>query len=238
MCLSILHAEKRSVFREKVEKREHDWYFRLFGNLTREATTKEEYHRFGDNHISFITFNYDRSLEQFLFESLLNSFEGVDEHRAREQLARIPIIHVYGKPAPLPWELCDEPEGLPYGDSELATFNLLDAVDNIHVVHEERANPSLEGARELISQAERIFFLGFGYAKENLDTLGLPTILKPTQRIYGTAMGFIPKDIMDMQLWFAEGLRYPQKPTEDTRSKVHLKDCDCAALLREFLERK
>jgi hypothetical protein len=235
VCLSILHAEKRSVFREKVEKREHDWYFRLFGNPTREATTKEEYHRFGDNHISFITFNYDRSLEQFLFEGLLNSFEGTDEHRARELLARIPVIHVYGRPAPLPWELGDKPEGLPYGDSEFATFNLLDAVDNIHVVHEERENPELERARDEIAKAERIFFLGFGYAKENLDALGIPGVLKAHHQVYGTALDAVEKEIKDIEQIFLGGLTHAVNSNLFAYKQIHILNCDCAHLLRQFL---
>ena len=97
ICLSIHYAERKSRFREQVEKPEHDWYFYLYNRLTREATGKEDYRQFGGNPIPFVTFNYDRSLEDFLLTSLLHSFEGMDEQTAKEELEKTPIIHVYGR---------------------------------------------------------------------------------------------------------------------------------------------
>jgi len=235
ILLSILRHERESGFGNNAKEPHRDWYSYLYDRMTRELIGKDGYKEFGRNKVAFITFNYDRSLEHFLFRSF-HSFEGATAQEVKEQIDRIDINHVYGKLSPLPWQDRDASKALEYGADDSNSYGKLPGmVQNLYVVHEERMNPELEKARTAISKAERIFFLGFGYAKENLEALGLPGILKPTQLVYGTTMGFIDKEIVDMQLHLAEGLRYPQKPTEDTRSKVHLKDCDCVALLREFL---
>jgi hypothetical protein len=235
ICLSILGAERLSHFREDLDHRECDWYFFLYNMLTRKATGKEGYLRFGENPIAFVTFNYDRSLEHFLFDSLRHSFEAVDEAKAKQQLDAIPIIHVYGKPAPLPWELTDGEAVLEYGEQikRLVSIDLPTVINNLHVVHEERVNPELEKARKEIRKAERIFFLGFGYADENLDALGIPDGLGAGHEIYGTAMGWTKKERHDIQSRFAAGLK--KAGNIYGRNQVQIWDCDCVSLLREFL---
>jgi hypothetical protein len=58
---------------------------------------------FGDNKVSFITFNYDRVIEWFFVTALSNSY-----HRSKRDCAAvlksIPIIHLHGRLGYLPWE--------------------------------------------------------------------------------------------------------------------------------------
>jgi hypothetical protein len=236
ICLSILYAEKESSFRERVTKPEQDWYFHLYNTLTRQAMQKEGYRLFGENPTAFVTFNYDRSLEHFLFESLLHSFEGIDEKKAKEQLDRTPIIHVYGRPGPLPWEQDDDQRVLPYGSDidDFAVRNLRGIIANIHIVHEEKTNPELDKAHEEISRAERLFFLGFGYAEENLKSLGFPGALRPAHRIYGTALGWMPKEVEQIRNRLADGLNHDRQDKPDRRGQVTICNQDCVHLLREF----
>ena len=53
------------------------------------------------NKISFVTFNYDRFLETWLFERIRYSF-GLEEDAAVATLQKIPIHHVYGMFGPVP----------------------------------------------------------------------------------------------------------------------------------------
>jgi hypothetical protein len=235
ILLSILHHERESRFAHNMKEPGRDWYSLLYDRMTRESTGKDSYKELARNQVAFITFNYDRSLEHFLFRSL-HSFEDATPENVKEQIDQIMISHVYGKLSLLPWQDNDTSKVLGYGDDASESYGRLPSViQNLYVVHEERTNPELEKARTTISEAERIFFLGFGYADENLKVLGIPATLKPTQLVYGTTMGFTEKERKDMQLRLADGLRHPQKPNEDARGKVHLKDCDSVALLREFL---
>ena len=58
---------------------------------------------FGKNRISFITFNYDRSIEHFLYTALCNGY-GKDPREVAEQLSTIPVVHLHGNLGALPWQ--------------------------------------------------------------------------------------------------------------------------------------
>jgi len=237
VACAILTAEMGSTFREAMsrDKAKFDWYTVLLTRLTEDLTKKTDYDRLADNRVSFITFNYDRSLEHFLSESLIHSFHGTSPEGIRRILQAIPIIHVYGQVAPLDWqEFCDAETGIPHG-TNVNQVSVPDLIDNLHVMYEERRDPDLERSRTLLSEADRIFFLGFGYAKENLEILGLPDALRPGQYVYGTAMGLTQKEIERIEMLLRQGLKRPQNPGH-VLGEIHLnRDFDCVALLREHL---
>ncbi len=136
----------------------------------------------------------------------------------------------------MPWQEDDVSKVLEYGADDLKSFGRLpEMVKNLYVVRDERANPELEKVRTAISGAERIFFLGFGYAKENLEALGLPEVLRPRHQIYGTALGWTPKEVGDITDTFADGLHRSGNDSAMVRDQVKIRDCDCVHLLREFL---
>ena len=133
---------------------------------------------FKHNRVGFITFNYDRSLEQFLFASLQNTYNKSDAECA-EQIEQIPIIHVHGALGKLRWQ---DPNGIPYGTIEKSTllniFNfdpsLADnATSQIKVFGENQSVQEFQKAFELLSQAEKVYFLGFSYHQANMTRLNL-----------------------------------------------------------------
>ena len=187
----IFTAERNSTFREKMRNRNQDWYSYLFERLTDKLVTKEDYVHFGENKASFITFNYDRSLEHFLYESLRNSFNGIEAAKLQEQINKLRVIHVFGQIAGLEWQEVED--RIEYRRN----INLVDVqrlADNLRIIYEENENSVFEEAHKLISEAKRIFFLGFGYAKENCELLKIPVILNTHPEVYGTALGFTEKE--------------------------------------------
>ena len=72
------------------------WYEYLFQKLKAEAETPKA---FSENRLSIITYNYDRSLEYFLFTSIRNTF-GLDESAAAQVFSTIPIVHIHGMLGP------------------------------------------------------------------------------------------------------------------------------------------
>jgi hypothetical protein len=235
ICLAILKAEKQSHFREDVEKPERDWYFYLYNRLTRGFATQESYCCFPQSNVAFITFNYDRSLEHFLFESVLHSCEGIDSAKAKEIMSQIPIIHVYGQVGGLGWQAVGP--RIAYGgeSDDFSQIDLLSVIENLYVVHEERVNPELERAREVIKEAERIFFLGFGYAKENFEVLGFPDVLNKAHRVSGTAMDSTSSEIQGIESYFRNGLVHSGVGSTIARTQVRICGGDCVQLLRDFL---
>ena len=73
------------------------WYQKLFEKM---KTTVDKFH---ENNVTFISFNYDRSLEQYLFHKL--KYSQVDKASECEgAINRLTFIHVYGKLGNLPWQ--------------------------------------------------------------------------------------------------------------------------------------
>ena len=192
----ILHAEKESRFDEDMtdENKKMDWYGYLFNRLTHTMIDPKSYSKFNDNKVGFITFNYDRSLEYFLHKSLINSFKmpnglpHIEPQIDFSNLISIPIYHVYGVVAKLPWQI--DP-GLEYGkELNLRLIEILK--NNIRIIH-ERTNKEIEDIKKLVASAKRIFFLGFGFADANLKAIGIPEVLTGYQEVYGTAFGLLRK---------------------------------------------
>ena len=221
----ILQGEHDGDFREKAPNPDQDWYSYIWKRMTDVITKQEDYKRFSENKVDFITFNYDRSLEQFLFESLGYGFYDISEGQLIEELEKRRIIHVYGQIAPLDWKV--KFESLSYGAKPdnlwLSKYN-----NNIKIIREAENTKEVEDAISLIEKARRIFFLGFGYAKENLDLLKLPQVLKKGVKVYGTAYGLTPNEILKIKNNF--------RPILDTDLKyIHIEDMDSLMLLRQFL---
>jgi len=226
IAFRILAAEHASSFREETKKKSEDWYTWLFEQMTDKLVKKGDYSRFSENDVAIITFNYDRSLEHFLYDSLSNSFKSIGPQKVMEQLNHVKICHVFSQVGPLEWQ--GQPNAIPYrvNVNEVGIDTL---ADNIRIAYDEGENPKLQEAHNLLSRANRVFFLGFGYADENLDTLGIPDVLAKVALVCGTARGFTEKEIGKVKSRLRAGSSDGDKQT------VIIENSDCRALLREFL---
>lgn len=186
ILFSISEREHHSRFGYDIkdsERRKQDWYKDLFNELIKDFRGSKTC-KIDNNKISFITFNYDRSLENFLYSNLINHYTQIDKSILIRQLKNIPIIHVYGKINDLYWE---SKNGIGY-HSDLSKINIQQLVDNLFVIQEERDNPNVELAKAELRKADRVIFLGFGFAEDNLNVLSIPDILKEDAKIYYTQL--------------------------------------------------
>jgi hypothetical protein len=117
--------------------------------------------------LSIITFNYDRSLECFLFYALRGRY-GLNAAKAGEILAALKIVHPHGI-------LGAYPE-VPYSNAVMPkSFD--QRCEGIKIVHEFEGNENefvskeFENANALLEDAERIIFLGFGFHGDNISRL-------------------------------------------------------------------
>lgn len=143
-----------------------NWY-NFFWNMV-----DNKFENINKHNVHFITFNYDRSFEQFLFQSLYNSYSG---KKTQEECAQIinkmDVIHVYGSLAPLPWQ--DKTKGRPYSKGKASKTDLLEAMKSIFLLGEERVfTEQQQRIQKIMSEAKYIYFLGFGYDEENVKILG------------------------------------------------------------------
>lgn len=149
---------------------------------------------FHNNQLSIITYNYDRSLEQFLLQSLTSTYiiEG-DDTPVQVQLNQIPIIHLHGHLNSL--------SERPYGTARLDAAILQQAASKIEIIHEvDHNNDRFNQARQLLDHAQRIYFIGFGYHRLNLTNLALSSLSSwDNATIIGTVYGFRTRQLNDLQ---------------------------------------
>lgn len=229
IILRILDAERKSKFGLETIDENQDWYSYLYDKLTNEFIVKEDYYHLEDNKVSFITFNYDRSLEYFLWESYFNSFHEIGSKEKYEQIKKLNIIHLFGQISGLEWQ--DSDTKLEYRIDPYSV--VIEKISkNLHILYEETENPKLEEAKKLIENTKRIFFLGFGFAPENINILQIPKILNRNQKIYGTGYGLYPEEIEKRKKSITPEV--PDIASFQNRN-IHIEKCDCLELLRKYL---
>jgi hypothetical protein len=146
--------------------------------------------------LTIISYNYDRYFEYRLIESLRERFRRSEQDCA-QALDCIGPIHLHGQLGFLPGFGESVLRTVAFGSSpaEFAT-DCLRAATSIQIVHE--ANPlgdAFARAQSAIAAAERVIFLGFGYAKTNVERLRLPDCMKPTTKLYLCVKGYTLEEL-------------------------------------------
>lgn len=150
----------------------NNWYQHLFWLLTKDATFNDLVR----NRLSIITFNYDRSFEQYFYNSLESSFGDKTYNEYLKVLNEMQITHVYGSLGRLEWQ--DQDEGvLPlvrYGARTNDKNTIISASLGIKIVPETITKiPDSLTVRVLLNSAHRIYFLGFAYHRANIERLAI-----------------------------------------------------------------
>jgi hypothetical protein len=152
------------------EGEENSWYHYLFTHLHDPGTS------FGENKLRVITFNYDRSFEHFLFLSVQSCYPGKNDSEIASMIQTISIIHLYGSLGRLPWQKHEvglSQNVTPFGAESLTSEKLPKAADSIQVISDNNGvTPEFDKAKEILENAEHIYFLGFGFYKKNIERLG------------------------------------------------------------------
>lgn len=160
----LMKREIPETFYRRNNEPLHSWYALLFEKLDEAA----DWETIGENRLKIITFNYDRSFEQYLFTALQRSF-GKTEKEAAEKMKYFPILHVHGQLGHLPWE--GKGPARPYS-REVSAELIREFSPMIKIIHEqEYRSRKLSLAREWLTDAVHINFLGFGFDRQNLERI-------------------------------------------------------------------
>ncbi len=230
---AIIRREKKEnlpIYKKNIED---NLYSYLFQKMIEGLNTAEELLEIFKNKVTFVTFNYDRSLEQYLYLNLhgLLKNSGIPESEITQSIKKIEIIHVYGQVGLLPWqvEVGQEKLVLEYGSFVRSAYKNAERVSSLIEVMYSRREKSdvIANIQEKIRLADRILFLGFGFDDDNMKILGFPMDLRKI-KVYGTAFKKTLNEIIHI---------------ENKISRVHiikehvrmLHDCNSTHLLREYL---
>ena len=157
----------------QIPKMGQHWYTHLF-NLMSNGVKFDD---FNNNKLTVVTFNYDRSFEWFMLQALSAKYQKTLEESA-EVLRVIPIIHIYGKLGKLrhlDTSLNDDYVGYDSWsnvDSIERRLMINHAAESIKIIHEPDYDlMNLKKSQEAFIEAQRIYFLGFGFHKMNMERL-------------------------------------------------------------------
>jgi len=131
----------------------------------------------------FLTFNYDRVLEYCIF-LYLTSDKQCSDADAHAFIKDMKIFHVNGFIGSL--------EEIPFGAVENGKYQ--EIAKRMETVWEKRQNrdeSEKEKYQGFLKNAERVYFLGFSYIPDNLESIGIPRgaeIIR-NAKVYATAMG-------------------------------------------------
>lgn len=143
-----------------------------------------------DNKVTFVTFNYDMSLEYQLFKALSAIEYFSKDNLVKKFFEGNRIIHVYGKlreeasaqPPHLDLDLFGGPQPGPpvLWTRTMALFDTVyPASQQIRTMapHEKIIDPAVEAARRAIGEANCVYILGYGFDVHNSRLLELPNSL-------------------------------------------------------------
>jgi hypothetical protein len=205
-----------------------DWFRIIFNQMMDHESGEDGLKNFQSDKISFITFNYDRFLEFMFFRALRFTYGKYSEAEIVEAAKKIKIYHIYGSLGKLNYSPNESANELRFGETDIDYYMTgNNFMNNIKLIHER--NPGKDGSdfQEIISNAKRIYFLGFSYADENLKLLNIPNCFNDSSTIYGT--GFLYED--------PQILKYKRKLSKSIQhsNSVYLIKGDCSYLLRNYL---
>ena len=131
----------------------------------------------------FLTFNYDRVLEYCIFLYLTSDKQYADAD-AHSFIDEMQIYHVNGYIGSL--------KEIPFGVVENGMYQ--EIAKRMATVWEKRSNPDgseKEKYQEFLRKAQRVYFMGFSYIPDNLESIGInrrAEIIRDAE-VYATAMG-------------------------------------------------
>lgn len=142
----------------------------------------------------FLTFNYDRVLEYCIFLYLTSDKQYADAHAFIKDMK---IFHVNGFIGSL--------EEIPFGAVENGKYQ--EIAKRMETVWEKRQNrdeSEKEKYQDFLKNAQRVYFMGFSYIPDNLESIGIPRgaeIIR-NAKVYATAMGLSSQN----RLWISSYL--------------------------------
>jgi SIR2-like domain len=219
---------------ENYKRKGQPWFSYLFSRMAERAKTLEEFS--SENHVTFVTYNYDRLIE-------CNLTNGLRAHYAKplgecaEVLEQMKVIHLHGSLGTFHGGKSEVPYGSvtnagdEFADTKRAWLRA--SADTIQIVHQaDRTTAEFTAAREALGNAERVIFLGFSFGQQNVDRLGFEHIKKSAQiRLSSLGMAAGEYDVYVRQPMNKFGLSYLDRSSRADGNE----NWDCRKVLEEHI---
>lgn len=171
IACNLLAIEKANKLFPPNQPKDH-WLQVLWSKIA-----EPDWKTFKNNKLSIITFNYDRLVEHYLSKVVSNHFK-----KTFSELSKVvDFVHIHGDLGDYEGTLGFHipKESMDYGlgaervrqlRTKIETERLKTATANIKIVHESNHRfKQVRRANKTIHESERIYFIGFGYNKANMN---------------------------------------------------------------------
>lgn len=233
IAVAILEAESHSLLmvnrrssnpHMNLKALENTWYSAFFKILVEGCQLSDMPDRLSE--IAIITFNYDRCIETFLNAALCHYYR-IDERAANELLKHLVIHHPYGFIGEL-----SNPAQLPHLEFGITPHHtqLIQLVERIKTFTEgtNEEKSEIKEIRDLISNANRLAYIGFAFNKQNMKLLyGDRQSRESNTKVYGTSLGV---SSTDTEVIWKELITLGSYKGNN----VLLKQLDCTSFFHEF----
>jgi hypothetical protein len=125
----------------------------------------------GRKPLSIITWNYDRSLQAYLYKALFHSYAFRPQETTSE-LKKLGFLHLHGNLGPLPpFNNNPEMHCYEYG-SQIDDRRIRMAAENINIIHDESIEETrFTEAKSLLNSAEQVVIMGTSFHPLNFERL-------------------------------------------------------------------
>lgn len=193
------------------------WLGKFWAKLNRGGAAQVNEKSFHE--IAFVTFNYDRCIEQFLFFAC-QAYYRMSAATAADFVRDIAICHVYGSLG----DPFSDDEGLIFGEGGYP-HHVLKPSERILTYSERVGTDQLHSIAQHLNQAHQIVFLGFSYAPINQRILDHAEMSGGMRKVFGTSYRMSSPDKERARDWCDNTFRRGEPGT-------HLQD----ALASEFFD--
>ena len=187
---SKLYFGQRELKNLNFDNLEGTW-FNKFWRLLYDGVSKANINALFHN-VDFISFNYDRCVEHFLFNAIKN-FYNLDDVKASELVSRLSVYHPYGTVGRLP-ELEGDQKPIEFGKEIDSGQTLLELSRQIKTFTEQIDDEKeIAHIRKLIQRAKVVIFLGFAFHEQNMVLLR-PDEMTNVNHVFLTSQGISAND--------------------------------------------
>ena len=169
ICISyvllLCESQSRSIFFD--DSVNDHWYKYIWHKIS-----TPDFNELDGNNVSFITFNYDRSLEYFLV-IVCSAMYNRSKDECWEKIKKFNFIHLHGSLGYLKWQSTSDSDeyglnfNIPKVNSDSAKF-----INTIYENHLPKSS-SFSEACDVLKNSNLIYSMGFGFNAQNIERLKL-----------------------------------------------------------------
>ena len=235
MCITYILAEFEFSSVHFNNLYQGDWY-KLFWN---KISIYKKSNKFD---FVFYTFNYERSLEYYIYSAFKN-LHNMDEEYIKGYFENgFFVNHLHGSLGGLDFQKTENV--FKYGDIKYLSDpnNLLEISKNIDIIYEANVNDNFKKLHDDLVSAQNLVFLGFGFNKDNMKKLNIKKFTNSSKKnIYATTLGLTNAEIIEAFINDLGSISYKniQEIKEFYFAKSDVitnKEYDCYRLLREYFD--